>query len=65
MLEPIKHRTRLVMKDNVWSKAADILHEHRGHVSIPFMGSGALIEADDTVTGVLNATYYLLQDMKE
>lgn len=65
MLEPIKFHTRINIKDNVWSKAAVILHDKRGFASIPVMRSGVLLEADDTVTSVLQASWSLMQDMSQ
>lgn len=63
MLEPIKFRTRINMKDNVWNKAATILHDKRGFVSIPGMGSGVLLEADDIVARVLQASWNLMKEI--
>lgn len=65
MLEPVKFRTRINIKDNTWSRAATTLHKERGFVSIPFMGSGVLTQADDTVTPVLQASWSLMQDMSQ
>lgn len=65
MLEPIKFYTRINMKDNMWNKAATILHENRGFVSIPTFGSGVLMEADDIITPVLQASWNLMQGIEK
>lgn len=65
MLETIKFHTRINMKDMMWNKAATILHENRGFVSIPTFGSGVLMKADDIVTPVLQASWNLMQGIEK